>query len=405
MSKAALEAAITPYVDAGELAGAAMLVWRDGAVTVACVGMRDLELRLPVERDTIYRIASMSKPVTSVLALMLFEEGRIALSDPITDRAPEFADMRVLRAVDGPLADTEPADRPITFDDLLTHRAGLTYGDFHRGPIAAAYGSALGGDIDNALSSDAWIAGLGALPLIAQPGRRLTYGKATDLLGLLIERIEGAPLAEIMKRRIFDPLGMNDTGFTIARDEWGRRAGLHGFDAGGRLTTRRSVPGGHALAERPDGMTYCSGGQGLWSTLDDYLAFARLFVEGGAVDGVRLLRPETVTMMASNRLTDAQRATSQMFGLPIFAQGHGYGMGVAVVMEPERADPTRVGGGRGSVGWPGAYGGWWQADPNDGSVLVLLTHNMVELEQLMGGIGLGVWSAIRDFQSAASSVR
>jgi CubicO group peptidase (beta-lactamase class C family) len=198
---------------------------------------------------------------------------------------------------------------------------------------------------------------------------------------------------------------MKDTGFAVAEKNRGRRAGLFGFDTDGHLTTLQSAPGGHALSERPEGAIFISGGQGLWSTLGDYLAFARIFVEKGAVGDVRLLRPDTLSMMASNCLTDAQRATSRLLGLPIFAQGHGYGMGVAVVMEPDKAEPTRCGGGKGSVGWPGAYGSWWQADPNDGSILIFLTHNMVQLEQFANGVGLGAWGAIREFQSLASSQR
>jgi CubicO group peptidase (beta-lactamase class C family) len=150
-------------------------------------------------------------------------------------------------------------------------------------------------------------------------------------------------------------------------------------------------------------MEFVSGGQGLWSTIDDYLAFARMFVSEGTVDGVRLLRPETLAMMASNRLTPAQRANAKMFGRPLFAEGHGFGMGVAVVLEPDKAAPIRCGGGIGAVGWPGGYGGWWQADPNDRSVLIFLTHNMVELHQLADGIGLDVWSAITRFQALASA--
>jgi CubicO group peptidase (beta-lactamase class C family) len=344
----------------------------------------------------------MSKPLTSALALMLVDDGRFALGDPILRWAPEFSTMQVLRSADGPLDETEPAERPITFEDLLTHRSGLTYGDLHRGPIAAAYRDALGADIDSPVAPHEWIVRLAALPLIDQPGRSFHYGKSTDLLGLLIERIEDAPLADVLKRRIFDPLGMKDTGFTVAPENCRRRAGLHGFTADGRLTTLQSVPGGHALSERPEDMTFVSGGQGLWSTLDDYLAFARIFVEGGASGDVRLLRPETVSMMTSNSLTDSQRATSRLLGSRIFAQGHGYGMGVAVVMEPEKADPVRCGGGKGSVGWPGAYGGWWQADPNDGSVMIFLAHNMAELDQLANGIGVGVWAAITEFQSIGS---
>jgi CubicO group peptidase (beta-lactamase class C family) len=395
--------AIKTYVDAGELAGAAALVWRDGKAHITTVGWRNVEAGLPIERDTIFRIASMTKPVTSAAALMLFDEGRFALDDPITRWAPEFSRMQVLRSPDASLVETDAAERPITFEDLLTHRSGLTYGEFHRGPIASAYRQALGGAIDSDVAPDRWIERLAALPLIDQPGRAFHYSHSTDLLGLLIARMEDVPLEDVLRRWIFDPLGMTDTGFTVAREKHNRRAGLHGFDESGRLITLRTVPGGHTLPERPEDMSYVSGGQGLWTTLDDYLAFARMFVEGGVVDGVRLLRPDTLSMMASNRLTDHQRATSALLGLPLFAKGHGYGMGVAVVMEPDDADPMRCGGGTGSVGWPGAYGGWWQADPNDGSVLIFLAHSMVEMHQLAKGIGLGVWSAITQFQALGSN--
>ncbi len=378
--------AIGAYVDAGALAGAATLLWRDGEIVQAtCVGWRDVEARSPITRDTLFRIASMSKPITSAAALMLFEEGRFSMDDPIARWAPEFSQMRVLVSVDGPLDQTRMAERQITFEDLLTHRSGLTYGDFHAGPIAKAYADALGGDIDSEVAPDDWIAELATLPLIDQPGAVFHYGHSTDLLGLLIARMEDAPLGDVLERRIFGPLGMKDTGFIVPAEKRGRRAGLYGFDEAGRLTRRLAVPGGAALAERPEDMTYVSGGQGLWSTLDDYLAFARMFVGRGAVDGVRL--------------TASQRARSEILGLPLFVAGHGYGLGVAVVMEPDRAAPTLCGGGVGAVGWPGAYGGWWQADPNDNSVAVFLAHNVVELDQLAKGVGLGVYGAITQFQA------
>lgn len=394
--------ALRAFVDAGALAGAATLVWRDGQVIQsAAVGWRDLAAGLPVERNTLFRIASMTKPITSTLALMLLEEGRFALDDPITRWAPEFAEMRVLRSPDGPLDDTDPAERLITFEDLLTHRAGLTYGGIHAGPIANAYAEALGGDIDSEVAPDAWIAGLAALPLIDQPGDAFHYSRATDLLGLLIARAEDAPLDDVLRRRIFTPLGMEDTYFTVPRAKRLRRAAAHGFDDSGRLIALPALPSHVAKFERPDSMAYMSGGQGLWSTGDDYLAFARMFVGGGVVDGARLLKPETLALMTSNRLTDSQRATSEMLGLPIFAGGHGYGMGVAVVVEPEKALFTPCGGGVGAIGWPGAYGGWWRADPSDHSVMVFLTHNMVSSDQMAKGIGLRVYDAVDRFQEVA----
>jgi CubicO group peptidase (beta-lactamase class C family) len=398
--------AIGELVDAGELAGAATLVWRGGQVIQqTCVGWRDIAAGQPMVRDTLFRIASMTKPITSTLALMLMEEGRFALDEPIARWAPEFAEMRVLRSPTGPLDQTVPAERPITFADLLTHRAGLTYSDMQQGPIALAYQEALGGQIDNTLAPDEWIARLAALPLIDQPGAAFHYGHATDLLGFLIARIENAPLGDVLERRIFKPLGMKDTGFTVPKAKQHRKAGLYGFDANGNLTALQIVPGGHALTQRPEGMSYVSGGQGLWSTLDDYLAFAQMFVSQGTVYGVRLLRPETLAMMMTNQLTNQQRAKSEMMGMPIFAAGHGFGLGVAVVMEPEKADPTRCGGGIGAVGWPGAYGGWWQADPNDNSVLIFLAHSMVDLEQMANGFGLGAWMAITQFQALASTMQ
>jgi CubicO group peptidase (beta-lactamase class C family) len=333
---------------------------------------------------------------------MLLDEGRFRLEDPITRFAPEFEHMRVLHSPEGSLDDSCAADRPITFDDLLTHRAGFTYSEFHREPIGKAYAEALGSEIDNDLTPDEWMKRLAQLPLIDQPGNGFHYGHSTDLLGFLMERIEEAPLGEILQRRIFAPLGMKDTGFSVPVGKRNRRAGPCGFDADGRLSALKTVPGGHAFPERPEGMTFVSGGQGLWSTLDDYLAFARLFVGEGAVDGVRLLKPQTMSMMASNQLTAGQRASAKMFGRPLFAVGHGYGLGVAVVTEPEKADPVRCGGGVGSVGWPGAYGGWWQADPNDGSVMIFLAHNMAEMHQMAAGIGLSVWSAIAEFQGLAT---
>src|SRR3954447_14291817 len=273
-----VEAAMQKVVDSGELAGAATLVWRAhsryGEAQTVCVGRRDIEANLPVERDTIFRIASMTKPITSVAALMLVEEGGIALTDSIARFAPEFSHMRVLRAPNGPLQETEPAERPITFADLLTHCGGFTYADFHRGPIAQAYRDALGGDIDSHIAPDEWIARLAQLPLIAQPGSAMYYGVSTDLLGLLIARIEGAPLGEVLKRRIFDPFGMNDTSFLVPGDKRARRAPAYGFDDQGRLT-RRLTRTGVFVSERPDNMAYQSGGAGLWSTLDDYLQFAR----------------------------------------------------------------------------------------------------------------------------------
>jgi CubicO group peptidase (beta-lactamase class C family) len=390
-------------VDAGELAGAAAAVWRDGNIETACAGWRDMETQVPMGRDTIFRIASMTKPITSLAALMLVDEGKIALNDPISAYAPEFSQMRVMKSPDGPLDETENSAHAITFKHLLTHRSGLTYADFHRSPIGSAYREALGGDIDSDVAPDDWIRGLAKLPLISQPGSAMHYGRSTDLLGFLIARIEGSSLGAVLERRIFGPLGMKDTGFVVPREKQHRRAAAYGFDDAGRLTkrtpwgsTRRDV----VAPKRSQNMVYESGGQGLWSTVDDYLKFARVFLDDGAVDGVRLLRPETLSMMMSNQLTDAQRENFRLLGQRPFAVGRGFGLGVSVVLKTDNTDFMRRGS-VGTVSWPGAYGGWWQADPTDRTVFIFLAHNVVDLAQMSKGIGLGVWAAIEEFQSAA----
>ena len=400
----AITEATNSFVQQGMIAGAATLVWRDGVVHSAGVGLRDIEAGLPVECDTIFRIASMTKPITATAALMLYDEGLFALDDPITRWAPEFADMRVLRSPEGALDETVAADRPITLLDLLTHRSGITIGGFHAGPIAQAYGDAFGMDIDSPLTPDAWIAAMARLPLIDQPGANFHYGFSSELLGLIIARIAGQSLGDLLAERIFRPLGMNDTGFILPPEKHGRRAKMYGFDAQGRLEHRPVHPpeGSAFLAERPASLTFESGGAGLWSTVDDYLKFARMFVGDGAVDGVRLLKVGTVRRMTTNHLTPEQVRDATMLGLPVFS-GQGFGLGLAVVTDPDRADVQRGKGGVGTVAWPGAYGGWWQADPTDGSVMIFLAQNALDFDKASMGIGLGVYGAISQFHALAST--
>ncbi len=398
--------AIRSVIEAGQLAGAVTLVARDGEVNhSAALGLRDIAAGAPMTRDTLFRIASLTKPVTSVAALTLYDEGRFDLDDPITDWAPEFADMRVLRTPDGPLDDTVAADRSITFLDLMTHRSGVTYGDFHTGPIAAAYREALGADIDSVVPPETWIGRLAGLPLIDQPGAGFHYGASTDLLGFLIARMEGRPLAEVLAARVFGPLGMTDTGFVPTPAQAERRATIYGFDGDGQMQARQAHPadGSAFLAGRPADMTYVSGGAGLWSTADDYLKFARLFIGEGAVDGVRVLKIGTLRRMTANFLTDAQIAAAETFGLPVFS-GQGFGLGVAVVLDPDKASATRCKGGVGTVGWPGAFGCWWQADPTDGKVMIFMAQNAMDMDLMSRGLGLGVFGAIVGFHAAASAL-
>jgi len=209
--------------------------------------------------DTLFRIASMTKPITSVAALMLMEQGKIALEDPISRWIPELANPRVLRDAAGPLASTVPARRAITIEDLFTHRSGLAYAPFSEGPLKQAYETALGDPAQSPLSVDRWLAALGTLPLAYQPGERFHYGHSTDVLGFLIGRIEGKPLRHVLQERIFAPLGMRDTDFWLAHAERGRLASLYKYDD---VTGRLAKVEVEMSDEPPD---YTPGGGG-WSS-------------------------------------------------------------------------------------------------------------------------------------------
>src|SRR4051812_21699195 len=206
------QASIREAIDAGHLAGAVTLVWRSGQVLqVNELGHRDVHADLPMRRDTIFRIASMTKPVTVAAAMTLVDEGKLALTDPVAKWLPELSDMRVLDAAAGPLDKTHPARRPITVDDLMTHRSGLAYFFSVTGPLAKAYSR-----ISARQGPDSWLAEVAALPLAHQPGERLTYSNATDVLGILLERSEGKSLQDVLTEGFLGPLGMADTGFFVA---------------------------------------------------------------------------------------------------------------------------------------------------------------------------------------------
>jgi CubicO group peptidase (beta-lactamase class C family) len=367
----AIEPALRGVVDAGGLSGAVTLVWKDGEeLQFDAVGQRDIEAGAPMTRDTIFRIASMTKPVTSVMALKLMEEGKLKLEDPITKWAPEFAGMRVLKDASGPLDDTYPAPRDITIDDLITHRSGLAYAFSSVGPIAHAYQSALGNLFADDRTPDDWMAALAGLPLLFPPGERFHYSHSTDVLGYIVGRIEGRPFREVLVERLFQPLGMVDTDFWFPPEKLGRAAKVYRQKADGSGLEEAKFPR-HAA---PPKLT--PGGGGLVSTLDDYLRFARMLFGEGQIDGHRYLNAETVRLMRANRLTEAQRQIP-FLGLPFWV-GQGFGLGVSVIMEPEKQ--ALMGPGcKGAFGWPGAFGTWWRADPEAGLILMYLIQNSMEL--------------------------
>lgn len=390
--------ALQAVVDAGDLSGFVTLIWRKGEIAqVEAIGRRDIEAGKPMTRDTIFRIASMTKPVTSVAALMLMEEGRLALEDPITRWAPEFADMQVLKDPKGPLDQTVPAARDITIEDLMTHRSGVAYGFTSMGPIAQAHEDALGPALFPNLSTDSWMAALGGLPLSFQPGERFHYGHSTDVLGFIVGRIAGRRFGEVLQERIFGPLGMVDTGFGVPQGKQDRVAKLYRMDEAANALREVAWP------VPPEPAPFEAGGGGLFSTADDYLKFARMLLGRGEVDVVRLLKPETVEMMASNRLTAAQREIPFM-GFPFWA-GQGFGLGLSMITNTQIMSFMGAGS-EGSFGWPGAFGTWWQADPKEEMILIYLIQNSMPLgpeaaAQLATGQRMGGRAALPVFQKLA----
>ena len=363
MNLADNQSAIAEAVEAGLISGAVTLVWHRGNVLqVNEIGQRDIEAKLPMQRDTIFRIASMTKPITVAAAMALVEEGKLALSDPVTRWLPELADMRVLADPTGPLDVTVPARRPITVDDLMTHRSGLAYSFSVGGPIARAYGQ-----VSLRQDQDHWLTEVAALPLVHQPGERLTYSHGTEVLGILLSQIEGKSLQTVLAERILDPLGMTDTGFFISTDNRKRAATMYRLDA--QMGLQHDVMGPIPVKEP----RFCQGGASLVCTADDYLKFARMLLGEGTLDGTRVLSPRSVTAMRTDQLTEDQKHYP-FLGMPFWI-GRGFGLNLSVVTDPARSTKLFGPGGLGTFSWPGAYGTWWQADPANDLILIYLIQN------------------------------
>lgn len=388
---------LTPIAEAGDLSGFVTLLFRHGEIAqLNTIGYRDIDKKLPMERDTLFRIASMTKPVTSIAALMLMEEGKFKLSDPITKWAPEFANMKVLKDAQGPLDQTVPAAREITFDDIFTHRSGLAYGFSSLGPIAHEYGRVLGDVLNNDMTADAWMKALSTLPLLYQPGERFHYSHSTDVLGFLVGRIAGMPFREFLMERIFKPLGMSDTDFYVPAEKRGRAAVVY------RMNNEKNVLEPVPFKQYDSAPNFCGGGGGLISTADDYLKFARMMLNKGELNGTRFVKPETVELMCTNRLTPAQREIPFLGAIPMWA-GMGFGLGVSVIDAPDKLGFLGKGG-VGSFGWPGAFGTWWQADPSNDLIMIYLIQNSMPLEpgamaNLAAGQRMGGRMALPMFQN------
>ncbi|MHB1929966.1 MAG: serine hydrolase domain-containing protein [Acidimicrobiales bacterium] len=368
---ARIDAHFTRYVDDGRLAGWLAVVTRRGAVAhVAGAGARDLASGAPVEADTLWRLFSMTKPVTSVAAMMLHEEGAFDLNDPVERWIPSLGAPRVY--VGGPAVKpvTRPATEPIRVWHLLTHTAGLTYGFHHLHPVDAMYRHAgyewawpAGTDLPTAV--DTWA----GLPLLFDPGAEWAYSVATDVLGRLVEVVSGQPLDVFFRTRIFEPLDMRDAAFWVDEARAPRLAALYRADP---VTAKAVAASGWTLREPP---SLLSGGGGLVGTARDYHRFTQMLLRGGELDGVRLLGPRTVAFMTRNHLPGNQDL--HQFGRPLYAEspflGVGFGLGFSVTLDPAAA---KVVGSAGEYAWGGAASTAFWVDPVEELTAMFFTQLM-----------------------------
>jgi CubicO group peptidase (beta-lactamase class C family) len=356
------------YVERGEVTGLVTLVCRRDEVHVDAIGTMSLGGD-PMRRDAIFRISSMTKPVTAVAAMILVEECRLRLDDPVDHWLPELADRMVLKWIDGPLDDTVPANRPIAVRDLLTFRMG--FGQMMAPPDAypilrAANEQRVGMGPPNPSATpapDEWIRRLGALPLMYQPGEKWLYHTGSDVLGILIARVSGKPLETFLRERIFEPLDMKDTGFSVPADKLDRFVTSYLPDAGtGKLELYDDAVDGQWSGVP----AFPSGGGGLVSTIDDYLSFGRMMLNFGTHGTERILSRPAVELMTADQLTPDQRADATGF----LGENRGWGFGVAVVTR--RDDIASV---PGRYGWDGGLGTSWTSDPREHMVTILMTQS------------------------------
>ncbi len=360
------------YVDNGLLPGYAIAITRRGQVAHTIYsGKRDLESGAAIEADTIYRIYSMTKPITAVAAMMLWEEGKFELSDPISKYIPSFADARVYTKGTAAAHLTEPLTEPVRIWHLLSHTAGLTYGFMHTHPVDLLYRQAgyewgVPKDVDLAGACDTWA----SLPLLFQPGSEWSYSVGTDVIGRLVEIVSGMSLAEFFQTRLFAPLGMTDTAFGCAPEKIDRLAALYIPTPGTKKALRFDSMGAAAHDPSP---TFLSGGGGLVSTLHDYVQFQLMLANGGTLGGKRLLSARTISMLASNHLPGG--ADLEEYGRPLFAEtnfsGVGFGLAVSVTLDPAT---TKTAGSPGDYGWGGAASTWMMIDPVEELTVTFMTQ-------------------------------
>ncbi|MFJ9038393.1 serine hydrolase domain-containing protein [Streptomyces sp. NPDC102406] len=356
MSETTVRDVLLPHVTKGPVPGAVGLVAHGDRVEVAAVGYTDTEGTTPLARDSIFRIASLTKPITAAAVMILVDEGRIALDSPIGHWLPELAAPDVVRDPAGPIDDVVPALRPITVEDLLTSRAGWGYpSDFSLPAVRPLFALMDPHGPQRLPEPDTWLAALGRIPLLHQPGEAWLYNTCSDIQGALVSRVAGRSLPDFFAERIFEPLGMRDTAFEVPAAKRSR-------------FTSSYVPTADGGAERVDTVdgqwsgppAFPSGAGGLASTVDDWWTFARMLLGGGG----SVLSAESVRLMTTDHLTAAQRAASE-----VFTVGSGWGFGGSV--DVERRDPWNV---PGRYGWIGGTGTAAHLTPSTGTVTVLMTQ-------------------------------
>ena len=364
-----LHSAMAAHVERGEFPGMVTLVATRDQVHVDPIGKTAFENGQPMQRETVFRVASLTKPVLAAATLMLVDEGRISLSDSVDRWLPELANRRVIKRIDGPLDETVPARRAITVDDLLTNRLGygmLTEPTFNP-PFPVVNASSelelalFVPDPRSPLAPDEWMRRFGSLPLMYQPGERWLYNVGFLILGVLVARVADQPLGDFLRERVLDPLSMRSTGFWLPAE---RARGLPSYYMTsfetGKLELQRASPPDEW--SRPP--AFPSGAGGLLSTVDDLLSFGRMLLNSGEANGRRLLSARSVAAMTTNYLTPGQIA-----GAGVLLNGNGWGYGVSVVTAPDADWPVP-----GRYGWSGGYGTNWFNDPHRGLIAIALTQ-------------------------------
>jgi len=385
MSKAALdrveEHIKRRYIDSGRFPGTQLLVYRRGKIVHSVVqGFSDLERNAPMKDDTIFRIYSMTKPITSVAFMMLIEEGRVALDEPVHKYIPEWKNLGVFQAGNWPTFLTRPPTRPMLIIDLLRHTSGLTYGFQQRSNVDAAYRELKIGAVEKSGTLQSMIEDLAKIPLEFSPGEAWNYSVSTDVIGYLIGKISGQPFEQFLKERIFDPLNMNDTDFFVPAAKAHRFAACYSADPQGGMTFHATDrKGGLTLQDDPatssflSPPSFISGGGGLCSTAADYLAFCRALLNGGELGGIRLLGPKTLALMTANHLPGGRylpEMSRSLFSEATY-NGIGFGLGFSVTMNPAQ---TLIPGSPGEYSWGGAASTSFWIDPAEELAAIFMTQ-------------------------------